>query len=155
MNQIVVLIVFVVVIDEVSEMVFASGSSMAILLDFRFVVLTGELEGGFAGFEDLLAGQVGFGVLFFDFLLAFWLIILTDGTFVWGVIQQIDGERFEFGQNVGGPGNSLVVLQRLVVLSIYTNFDGFAHRINLLFVVFDEFVLKSFYFNQILLKNLL
>jgi hypothetical protein len=84
---------------------------MAILLDFRFVVLTGELEGGFARFEDLLAGQVGFGVLFFDFLLAYWLIILTDGTFVWGVIQQIDGERFEFGQNVGGPGNSLVVLQ--------------------------------------------
>ncbi len=155
MNQIVVLIVFVVVIDEVSEMVFASGSSMAILLDFRFVVLTGELEGGFARFEDLLAGQVGFGVLFFDFLLAFWLIILTDGTFVWGVIQQINSERFEFGQNVGGPGNSLVVLQRLVVLSIYTNFDGFAHGINLLFVVFDEFVLKSFYFNQILLKNLL
>ena len=117
-NQIIIFIVFVVVIDKVSEMVFASRSSVAVLLDFRFVVLTGELKGGFAGFDDLLAGHVGFGVLFFDFLLAFWLIILADGAFVGRVIQQINGEGFQFGQNVSGPGDSLVVLQRFVVFSV-------------------------------------
>ncbi len=95
MNQIVILIIFVVIIDEVPEMVFASRSSVAVVFDFGLIVFAAKLERGFAGFDDLLVGEhVGFIVLFFDLLLAFWLIILTDGSFVRRVIQQINCKRF-------------------------------------------------------------
>jgi hypothetical protein len=94
-NQIVILIIFIVIIDEVSKMVFASRSSVAVVFDFGLIVFAAKLERGFAGFDDLLiGGHVGFGVLFFDLLLIFLLIMLTDGSFVRRVIQQIDCKRF-------------------------------------------------------------
>ena len=95
MNQIVILIIFVVIIDEVSEMVFASRSWVIVVFDFGLIVFAAKLERGFAGFDDLLVeGHVGFGVLFFYLLLDFWLIILIDSSFVRRVIQQINCERF-------------------------------------------------------------
>lgn len=87
MNQVVVLIVFIVIVDKVSEMVLASGSSMAVVLDLRFEVLAAELEAGFTGFDDFLAGHVHFGVLFLNFLFVNWfVVILTHDTFVGRVV---------------------------------------------------------------------
>jgi hypothetical protein len=116
-NQVVVL-VFVLVVDKVSEMVFASRPAVPVVLQVWLVVIATQLEGRLARLDDLLTGHVGLRVLLFDFLFGFGLIVLADGTLVWGIIEQVHCKRLELGQNVSCPWNSLVVLQRFVVFCV-------------------------------------
>lgn len=86
-NQVIIFIfIVVVIIYEVFKMVFASRSPMSVMIHVLFEVFTAELEGSFAGFDDLLTHNVALRILFFYFLLTFWLIVFTYNALVGRVI---------------------------------------------------------------------